>query len=152
MNTIVTYVSFHHHNTEKVAKRIASVLEARLAPLSKISKEDLLNAGLVGFGSGVYMSKMHKSVIDFVDSLPAMEGKDAFIFSTSGIRKNFLFNKAHSHMKEKLEKKGFRIVGEFDCRGFDTYGPLRFIGGINRKRPNEKDLKRAEEFARSLFK
>jgi flavodoxin len=41
-------------------------------------------------------------------------------------------------------------VGEFSCRGFDTSQAARIIGGINKGRPNEEDLKQAENFARSL--
>jgi flavodoxin len=48
--------------------------------------------------------------------------------------------------------KGFNILGEFTCFGLDTEGMLRLTGGANKGRPNEEDLKRAEEFARTLQK
>ena len=50
-----------------------------------------------------------------------------------------------------MAKKGFRIIGEFSCKGYDTFGPLKFIGGINKGKPDEKDLKRAREFAKTLI-
>jgi flavodoxin len=53
-------------------------------------------------------------------------------------------------LREKLESKGFSIVGEFNCTGFDTYGLLKITGGIQKGHPNEEDLKLAEEFAQSL--
>jgi len=28
-----------------------------------------------------------------------------------------------------LSRKGFRIVGEFSCRGYNLHGDLRLIGG-----------------------
>jgi len=46
--------------------------------------------------------------------------------------------------------RGFTIAGEFSCRGWDTFGLLKLIGGINKGRPDEQDLKRAEDFARHL--
>lgn len=53
-------------------------------------------------------------------------------------------------MKTFLSKKGFRVVGEFHCRGFDTFGPLLLMGGIHRQHPNQRDRNHAEEFARQL--
>jgi hypothetical protein len=57
------------------------------------------------------------------------------------------FNKP---LEEKLSEKGFDIIGEFSCRGFDTYGPFKLIGGISKGRPNEKDLQKAGKFAQDL--
>ena len=42
--------------------------------------------------------------------------------------------------------------GRFQCRGYDTYGPWRFIGGIARKHPDETDLRKAELFAKRMVK
>jgi flavodoxin len=74
-------------------------------------------------------------------------GKNVFIFSTRG---SFILPSGHKALRKSLEDKGFNIIGEFCCRGFDTNGFLKFIGGISRGRPNESDLKKAEEFARTL--
>jgi len=41
-------------------------------------------------------------------------------------------------------------VGEFNCLGWDNVGPLKFIGGINKGRPNENDIKKAKEFAKMM--
>ena len=53
-------------------------------------------------------------------------------------------------LRRKLQHKGFDIVGEFSCRGFDTFGATVIIGGINKGRPDVRDLKQAEGFARAL--
>ncbi len=39
-----------------------------------------------------------------------------------------------------LIKKGFEIIGEFNCLELDTFGPLKLIGGIKQERPNESDI------------
>jgi flavodoxin len=44
------------------------------------------------------------------------------------------------------------MVGEFHCKGWDTYGPLKLVGGHNKGQPNEEDLKNAEIFAESVKK
>ena len=60
------------------------------------------------------------------------------------------FVKNHSSLKEKLESKGYMIIDEFSCAGYNTNSFLKLIGGINKGRPNAKDLKNAEEFAQKL--
>jgi flavodoxin len=49
-----------------------------------------------------------------------------------------------------LVNRGFSIAGEFSCKGWDTVGPLKLFGGINKGRPNEGDLEGARVFARRL--
>jgi len=53
-----------------------------------------------------------------------------------------------SSVRDRLRHKGYKVLGDFNCRGFDTVGPLRFLGGLNRGRPNHGDLARAKLFAR----
>jgi len=56
------------------------------------------------------------------------------------------------NLREKLEFKGYTIVDEFQCKGFNPNSFLKLFGGMNKGRPNAKDLKNAEEFARKLKK
>jgi hypothetical protein len=76
--------------------------------------------------------------------------KPAFVFSTSGLP--FLAKLWHGPLKKLLARKGFEVVGEFSCRGFDTWGPLWLTGGLNWRQPNERDLARAREFAGRVIK
>lgn len=151
MNIIIIYASIHHGNTKKIAEAIHSQLGGRLINFTEVKKEDIVNADLIGFGSGIYMVKFHTALLGFIKSLPFMENKKCFIFSTAGIRKNIFLNKGNKSAKKILKNKGFEIVGEFDCLGHDTYGPLKLIGGINKGRPNEKDLEDARKFAESII-
>jgi flavodoxin len=104
---------------------------------------------LVGFGSGVYFGKLGKDLLDLADKIPQVTSKKAFIFSTSG-RGGKAGSKFNQPLREKLQSKGFTVVGEFHCPGFDTWGPFRIIGGSNKGRPNSDDLKQAETFAKNL--
>ena len=56
----------------------------------------------------------------------------------------------HSLLREKLQSKGYMIVDEFSCKGFNTNSFLKLFGGMNKGRPNDEDLKHAEEFAQNL--
>jgi len=150
MNALIILVSYHHKNTEKVAQVIANTLGAEMKTPEQTNPESLSNYDIVGFGSGVYFGKLHKDLLEFVDKLPQVAIKKAFIFSTSG--RNGNMPKFHKQLKEKLQTKGFQVVSEFNCGAFDTYGLLKIGGGINKGRPNEEDLKQAEEFAQNLKK
>ncbi len=147
MRVLIIYVSIHHGNTRKIARAMGEVLNARLIEPWKVKPEELEKYDLIGFGSGIYWWRHHRALLKLVESLPRMGGKKAFIFSTAGMDIPF-YN--HRALKKKLREKGFEIVGEFSCRGWDTNGWLAKIGGINKGRPNEKDLKKAKEFAEKL--
>ena len=150
MKTLIIYVSVHHGNTEKIAKVMANILEARLLRPHEMDINTFAEYDLIGYGSGIYFGKHHKSLLGLVDKLPKSQTKEAFIFYTSGVRKVKFLHECNKLLKKKLLDKGFDIIGEFSCRGFDTFGPFKLIGGINKGRPNEKDLEQAEIFARGL--
>lgn len=87
-----------------------------------------------------------------IRQLPAADHHTAaFTFLTSGAREIPLLG-YHRPIRDRLEQKGFEVIGSFSCRGFDTVGPFGFIGGINRGRPNEHDLGRAAAFAARMRK
>jgi flavodoxin len=150
MKALIIYISVHHGNTERIAKVMANVLDADLLPVEQADASMLEQYDLIGFGSGIYFGKYHESLLDFVDKLPMLKNKKAFIFSTSGLRKIPFFHDFDKPLKEKLQQKGFDIIGEFSCRGLDTYRATKLVGGINKGRPNTQDLKQAEDFARGL--
>jgi len=145
MKTLIVYTSVHHQNTEKVAEVMAEEIKADLIPTEKVQPETIATYDLIGFGSGIYFGKHHKTLLQFVESLPPVSQKTAFVFSTCGDGKMH-----HTALKEKLVNRGFVIVDEFCCRGWDTVGPLKLFGGINKGRPDEKDLAAARAFAQGL--
>lgn len=120
MKTLIICISMHHGNTEKIAKEIAGVLDAKLSRPGEVDVSNLSEYDLIGFGSGIYFQRHHKALLNLVDKLPEAENKKAFIFSTSAVRKMRLFNDFDKPLKEKLLEKDFDIIGEFSCRGSNT--------------------------------
>jgi len=147
MKCLLVLFSCHHKNTEKIANVFAEVFDAQTRMPQQIDPKELQDYDLVGFGSGIDSAKHYKVLLDLADKLPQVTNKRAFIFSTSGIAE---VAKNHSALREKLQSKGYIIVGEFNCAGFNTHSFLRFFGGMNKGRPNAEDLRHAEEFAQSL--
>jgi flavodoxin len=147
MKSLVVLVSYHHKNTQKIADVFAKMLEAQVKTPQETNPEDFQQYNLIGFGSGIYFGKHHKDLLNLVEKLQATD-KKAFIFSTSGDIRNV--SKLHLSLRQKLESKGFKVVGEFNCAGFDTFGPLKLVGGIKKGKPDAEDIKNAEDFAKTL--
>lgn len=161
MNAIVIICSYHHNNTEKVAGRISEVLGARTITPQQIDVKELEGYNLIGFGSGIYDAKHHRKLLELADSLPHAQGKKAFLFSTDGMPRfvmksssmiKYKMRTDHTPLREKLQKKGYTVIGEFNCAGFNTNSYLKLFGGINRGRPDEHDLELAADFAREMRK
>jgi len=150
MRSLIILFSYHHNNTEKVANVIARVLEAQVKTPKQVEPEELHEYDMVGFGSGIYSDKHHESLLRFADRLPQVTKANAFLFSTSAMTNEEKVAHDHSALREKLQSKGYTIVDEFACKGFNTNSFLRYIGGINKDRPDSEDLKNAEEFANNL--
>ncbi len=150
MKSLLVLYSYHHNNTEKIAKVFAKVLDAQIKTPQQINPEELQEYSLIGFGSGIYGKKHHNILLDLADKLPQVTNKKVFIFSTSAIMGEAKVTKDHSMLREKLQSKGYMIVNEFSCKGFNTNSFLKLFGGMNKGRPSAEDLKHAEEFAQNL--
>ena len=159
MKSLIVLVSYHHNNTQKIAEAMAKMLDAQIKSPQQTNPEELKQYDLVGFGSGIYAGKHHELLLELADKLPQLTNKKAFIFSTSGIpvvvaggeRLEEYARKCHMTLREKLQSKGYLIVDEFSCAGFNTNSFLKRFGGLNKSRPDAEDLKRAEEFASKLM-
>ena len=147
MKSLLVLYSYHHNNTAKVADVFSKVLDAEIKMSYEIKPEEIEEYDLVGFGSGIYSAKHDESLLDLADSLQYVTNREAFIFSTAGITGKSKASKDHAILREKLESKGYMIVDEFQCKGFNTNSFLKLFGGMNKGRPNVKDLKNAEDFA-----
>ena len=106
----------------------------------------LANYDLIGITSGIYFGKFHKSLLEFItENLPIR--KKVFLMYTCGND-----NKKYAEeMKKFLEQKTATITGVFSCKGYDTYGPFKLIGGLNKHHPDENDIQNGE-FYENLLK
>ena len=151
MKTLIIYNSTHHGNTEKIAGVMSEILNAELIKSDEVDITTLSKYNLIGFGSGIYYGKHHRNLFELINKLSNQKDKKAFIFSTSGMKKMRFFHEFDKALKKKLLEKGFRIIGEFNCRGWDTYPFwVKLFGGVNKGRPDEKDLENARSFAKDL--
>ena len=150
MKSLLVVYSYHQNNTEKIAKVFAKILDAQIKTPQQINPDELQEHSLIGFGSGIYGEKHHELLLELADNLPQVTNRSAFIFSTSAFTGEAKVAKDHSLLREKLQSKGYMIVGEFACKGFNKNSFMKYFGGMNKGRPNAEDLKHAEEFAQKL--
>ena len=153
-NALVVVFSSHHKNTEKIAHVIANVLGAPVKTPQQVNPDEILEYDLVGFGSGIYSATFDASILDIADRLPQVNNKKSFLFSTYGApafiaNREFIENN-HSQIRKKLKSKGYMVIGEFGCAGWNTNSFLKYFGGLNKGKPDAEDLMNAEEFARDM--
>ncbi|WGI30413.1 flavodoxin family protein [Mycolicibacterium aubagnense] len=151
MKSLIICVSKSHGNTRRVADRMAEVLDAEVVEPESVDPETLGEYDLVGFGSGIYYLNVDARLPELISRLPHVPGIRAFTFFTSGARQIPLLD-YNKPVRNQLASKGFQVLDSFSCRGFDTVGPFGLIGGINRGRPDDRDLERAAAFAARLRK
>ena len=81
----------------------------------------------IGFASGIYYSKFHDTVVHYATQyLP--EGKETFFVCTHG--STACPEKYYAAITEAVKAKNCPILGTFSCRGYDTFGPFKLIGGM----------------------
>lgn len=147
MKTAVVYFSKHHFNTKKLLDFLSADNDITLIDAATVKNANLDEYDLIGFASGIYYSKFHKSVLQFAENnLP--ENKKVFLIYTYAAKKDG-YTKA---IKNVAAKKSAEILGEFGCLGFNTYGPFKLIGGIAKGHPDNDDLKNVRSFFESIAK
>ncbi len=146
MRSIIIYASTHHGNTKKLVDAIANECEIEVVDATKVKEKDLKEYDLIGFASGIFYTKFAAPVLGFASvNLPM--NKDVFFIATAGNTNKGNFKSIEAIANEKK----CNVVGKFQCKGFDTYGPMKLIGGINKDRPNEEDLKSAVDFYKGII-
>lgn len=145
MKTAIICYSKHHGNTKKLLDAIAEKYDVTLIDAEKDISAPLDEYDFLGFASGIYYSKFHKSVIKQALRLP--EGKKVFFVYTYGVKKDG-YTKA---IRDALALKNAEILGEYGTLGFNTFGPFRLIGGIAKGHPDKTELDGAVEFYESII-
>lgn len=149
MKALIVCVSVSNGNTRKVAEAMAEVLGAKVMEPEEVDDAAIEEADLIAVGSGIYAMSFHPRLRSFVDRLPEVTGKRAVVYWTSGAPEWSLLAYSKFVVRD-LEEKGFDVPGTFSCRGWDTWLPLRLIGGLNKGRPNAEDIENARAFARQF--
>lgn len=143
MKKVIIYASVHHGNTKKLVEKIAEECGVDLIDAVHQKKADLSGYDKIGFASGIYFAKFHKEILRFAsENLP--EDKKVFLICTYGGSADY------RSIETAVKEKRASIIGKFGCKGFDTFGPFKLVGGIAKGRPNAKDMADAVSFVNGL--
>jgi len=150
MKTLIVCFSNYNGNTEKIARLFAEKTGGDLVNLKNIDAANDINVneyGLIGLGSGVYKENLNPKLLSLANDLP-LEGKDVFVFSTSGVGLKYYNNK----LIKILKAKGVNVLGSFACKGsfnakeFTDNKFFNLISKFSQGHPNERDMLAAERF------
>ena len=143
---VIIYASTHHGSTKKLAEAIANQYGIHLIDATKQQEADLSVYDLIGFASGIDFGKFYDPVEQFLEkNLP--ENKQVFFLYTCAK----VSNRFTETIKTAACKKGAIILGEYGCRGFNTYGPWKMIGGMNKGHPTQEEITEAVRFFESIL-
>ncbi|WP_040662825.1 flavodoxin family protein [Oscillibacter ruminantium] len=147
MKIAICYYSRHHGNTLKVIEAMTAGQEVDLIDVTVRVAVHLEQYDLIGFASGIYYNKYSDAVVSFARQyLP--ENKKVFFIYTYGAPKVT----ATKEIAEAVAEKQGTVIGEYSCRGFDTFGPFKLVGGIAKGHPTAGELAASKEFFRNLMK
>ena len=142
---LIFYHSEHHGNTRKVVEGIAKEVSVDLMEIPCKNIPEISRYQAIGFASGIYMSSYDKSMFSLAESLKDLSGKRCFLLFTSGSGNS----RSGNSFVKALKAKGAAILGSFDCKGYDTFGPFKLVGGISKNHPDETDIAHAAAFLKT---
>lgn len=79
--SIIFLYSYHHYNTQKIAKAIAAKINASIVEIdNNINSVELENYDLIGFGSGIDSGKHYSQLLNYVEKYPMSKIKKHLYF------------------------------------------------------------------------
>ena len=140
MKSIIIYESTHHENTKRLVDAIAKKYNAETVSIENAETIDLSGYEIVGLAAGIAFGKFYRRMEEFAIKIPS--GSRVFLLYTCG-------NPSAGYVKSitrTLTSNGARVMGNYGCRGYDTYGPFKLVGGIAKGHPTEEEIIAAVAF------
>ncbi len=138
--------------TAQVAERIAAGLsstgmQVELCNLRDNRPPAAEGYELLGIGTPTYYYRPPFNVTDYLEQLPDLAGKPAFVFALHG---SYLGD-CGNLVRQTLNRKGARELGYHHCFGADLFlGYLREGYLFSPEHPTRKELAEAETFGRAV--
>lgn len=147
MRTIILYASRHHGNTKKL---VDAIVEAHpeidtldVKALGKNEYPNLHEYHLIGVATGIYYSEIDKDMARVLTNVLQPQDKVFGLMTYGG--KNKWYGKdidGICRMRQAI------FMGVYGCPGFDTWGPFKLAGGVQKGHPTAEEIKGAVDFLR----
>jgi flavodoxin len=144
LKILITYFS-NTGNTEKVAKSIQEGMtghEVSLVPAKDVDPTSLDSYDLVILGSGIYASRVDKSILNLIKNASELPSLFAYFCTHASLE---FYQKPFFKITKILAAQGIRVIGEFDCVGDNLGIPMETRMGMIEKLPDEKKKKAIED-------
>lgn len=144
MQTAIVYYSKHHGNTRKLADAIAAKHDVTLIDCLH-GESDLSGYDRIGLASGIYAGHAAKQLVSYAkEHLP--QNKSVFLIVTSAAPADRYFN----DLRKIAEEKHCKVLGAYQCQGFNTFGPFKLIGGTGKGHPTQEEQDAVVKFYEGL--
>lgn len=144
MNKVaIIYSSIHHNNTEKLLKSAKGI---DIYNINEISNLDFSKYEIIGLASGIYMGKFHKKIENFVSEHLKDLHKIILVYTSGSNNKKYGIS-----YKASLESEGLEVLDIYSCKGYDTYGIFKLVGGKSKNHPNQADMDKFQDFINNLL-
>ena len=124
---VIIYTSMHHGNTYKLVKAISDKHNIEIIDATKQMVADLQKYDVIGFASGIDFGKFYETIENFAKENLPIKKQVFFLYTCAMERKGFT-----NSIREIVTKKDAEVLGEYGCKGYNTYGPWKVIGGMNK--------------------
>jgi len=142
---IIIYASTHQGNTRRLVEAISKKYDIALIDAARQRHADLSEYDLIGFASGIDFGKFYDCVEQFLKENLPEDKRIFFLYTCARVNRRFT-----ETMRTEALKKGAVLMGEYGCRGYNTYGPWKLIGGMNKNHPSNDELNGAVRFYEAL--
>ena len=144
--TVIVYASKHHGNTFKLIKAISDKYEIAIIDAMKETHVDLQEYDIVGFASGIDFGKFYWEIENFARENLPFQKEVFFLYTCAMDREGFT-----DSIKGIALEKDAVILGVYGCRGYNTYGPWKLIGGMNKSHPTKNEIQECVNFYEKLL-
>lgn len=149
MKTVILYQSTHHGNTKKLVDAIVNahpeVDTIDVMSLGKNEYPDLSAYHCIGAASGIYYGEFGKDLKRVLDHSLRAEDKVFGIMTYGGKSQHY----GHD-LAAVCQVKFANLVQIYGCLGFDTWGPFKLKGGVQKGHPTAEEVEGAVEFYEKL--
>ena len=146
MKTVILYRSKHHGNTKQLVDAIAAahagdVDTIDVASLGKNEYPDISGYHCVIAASGIYFGEFDKNLKRVLDHCLQAEDKVFGLMTFGGKASHY-----GRDLKGLCQVKFANLMSFYGCLGFDTWGPFKLAGGVQKGHPTAEEVQGAVDW------
>ena len=146
MKTVILYKSKHHGNTKKLVDAIVAahpddVDTIDVASLGKSEYPDITAYHCIIAASGIYFGEFDKDLKRVLDHTLRAEDHVFGLMTYGGKASHY-----GRDLKGVCQVKFANLMSFYGCLGYDTWGPFKLTGGVQKGHPDAEEIQGAVEW------